>query len=181
MKIVVAYATSEGQTRKIARHVADRIADAGHAVELLGLSDAGDIDLGRFDGAILAASIHVGHYQRALTDFVAAEARALTAMPTILLSVSLAAAGHDAEDWRGLDRILADLQEATGWQPGRVVQVAGAYLPSRYDLFRRFVMRRIVTAKAPDMDLDADHEFTDWRALDALVDAWLAANAARAD
>lgn len=178
MRTLVAYATSEGHTRKIARHVADRIADGGHAVELLGLSDAGDIDLGRFDGAILAASIYVGHYRRALTDFVAAQAVALTPMPTIFLSVSLAAAGHDAEDWRGLDRILADFQEATGWQPGRVEQVAGAYLPSHYDIFRRFVMRRIVAAKESEVDLDADREFTDWAGLDALFDAWLVASAA---
>ena len=175
MKILVAYASTDGQTRKIGRAVADWCADAGHAVELLPLADAGDIDLSRFDAVVLAASVHVGHYQKALGEFAAQEAGALAAIPTLFLSVSLAAAGHDAEDWRALDRIGEDLWAATGWAPGQVVQVAGAYMPSRYDIFRRFVMRRIVAAKDPGADLDSDIEYTDWPALDGLVDGWLAA------
>ncbi|KFE36151.1 flavodoxin domain-containing protein [Thioclava atlantica] len=174
MKILIAYATSEGQTRKISRHISDRLADAGHAVEMLRLADASGLKIGRFDRVILAASIHVGHYQRELTEFVADHADALNEKPTLFVSVSLAAAGHDAEDWRGLDEILADFTEATNWTAGRTEQVAGAYLPSHYDLFRRFVMRRILAAKDPSADLAADKEYTDWGVLDAVVDGWLA-------
>lgn len=174
MRILVAYATNEGQTRKIVRHVADRIADAKHTVELLELSPDNDINLQRFDGAILAASIHVGHYQRTLSDFAAKQADGLHGKLTLFLSVSLAAAGHDAEDWKGLERILKDFTEATGWTPDRVEQVAGAYLPSKYDIFRRFIMRRIVAAKDPEADLGADLEYTDWAALNLAIDGWLA-------
>ncbi|WP_137701136.1 flavodoxin domain-containing protein [Marimonas lutisalis] len=175
MKILIGYATSEGMTRKIARHAADRVYDAGHTVEMLGLADAGDVDLARFDRVILAASIHAGHYQRDLTDFVSANATGLAGKPTLFLSVSLAAAGHDAEDWKALDRILEEYQEATGWTPGQVAQIAGAYKPSEYDIFRRFIMRRIVAGKDPEADLDSDKEYTDWPALDALIDDWMAA------
>lgn len=174
MKVLVAFSTGEGQTRKIARHVADVIADGGHAVELVRLADAEDIDIGRFDRVILAGSVHAGRYQRVLSDFAARQAVALRGKPTLFLSVSLAAAGHDAEDWRGLEHILADFQQATGWRPGRTEQVAGAYMPSRYDLFRRFIMRRIVAGKDPGIDLDADKEYTDWPALDAVVKDWMA-------
>ena len=180
MKVLVAYATSEGQTRKIARKAADHIVDAGHSAELIELSAAADIDLGRFDGVIVGASIHAGHYQRALAHFVSEKVERLKLRPSLFLSVSLAAAGHDAEDWRALDRILQDFEDATGWTPGRVEQVAGAYLPSKYDIVRRFIMRRIIAAKAPDADLDADKEYTDWQKLDDLVDEWLASVAARA-
>lgn len=173
MKILIAYATNEGQTRKIARTVADRIVDTGHSTELIELSAAEDIELGRFDGVILAASVHVGHYQRALAEFASNQANQLQRLPSLFLSVSLAAAGHDAEDWRALDRILDDFSEATGWIPGRVEQVAGAYLPSKYDIFRRFIMRRIVASKNPEADLDADKEYTDWEKLSSLVDNWL--------
>lgn len=173
MKVLVAYATSEGQTRKIARQIADRIADANQTVELLELSDANDIDLARFDGAILAASLHVGHYQRSLTDFAVKQSKNLQKKPTLFLSISLAAAGHEADDWKGLDHILKDFVDATGWNPGRVEQVAGAYLPSKYDIFRRFIMRRIIASKHLETDLDADQEYTDWSALNLIVDDWL--------
>jgi menaquinone-dependent protoporphyrinogen oxidase len=173
MKLFIGYATSEGQTRKIARHIADSLVDVGHGVELAPLAEVSDIDLSRFDRAVLAGSLHVGHYQKVLSEFAADHVESLAEMPTLLVSVSLAAAGHDAEEWRGLDRILSDFKEATGWEPGTVAQVAGAYTPSQYDVFRRFAMRRIIAAKDPETDLDWDHEYTDWDALDLLIDGWL--------
>jgi len=94
-------------------------------------------------------------------------------LPSLFLSVSLAAAGHDSEDWRGLHRILEDFEEATRWTPRRVEQIAGAYLPSKYDVVRRFIMRRIVAARKLEADLDADKEYTDWHALNALIGDWL--------
>jgi menaquinone-dependent protoporphyrinogen oxidase len=180
MKVLVSYASTEGQTRKIARHVAAHVHDTGHSVELLPLADADDIELDRFDRVILAASIHAGHYQRALAEFATAQAGKLAGRPSLFLSVSLAAAGHDSDDWRSLERILQDFREATGWTPGQTVQVAGAYRPSQYDVFRRFVMRRILAAKDPEADPEADLEYTDWAALDREVDAWLDSAAAGA-
>ncbi|CUH64165.1 Protoporphyrinogen IX dehydrogenase [menaquinone] [Thalassovita gelatinovora] len=175
MKLLIVYASSEGQTRKIARTIMDRIADSGQSVELLPVSDAVGTDFSRFDRMIIAAPIHAGHYPRALVDFLSQEAENLRTLPTLFLSVSLAAAGHDAEEWRDLDHIEADFCAATGWHPGRVEQIAGAYKPSQYDVFRRYIMRRILAAKDPGADLDADKEYTDWPALAALVDDWLAA------
>jgi menaquinone-dependent protoporphyrinogen oxidase len=178
MKLFIGYATNEGQTRKIAQHIADRCVDQGHAVELMGLADATTIMLSRFDAAILGGSLHAGHYQKVLSEFAADHATALDALPTLLISVSLAAAGHDAEDWRTLDAILADFQDATSWIPGQVAQVAGAYKPSDYDVFRRFIMRRIIAQKDPEADLDWDKEYTDWDSLNDVIDTWLAGLAA---
>lgn len=174
MKILVTYATSEGHTRKIARWIADRVYALDHSVELLSLVDAKDIDLDRYDGVIMAGSVHVGHYQPEVAEFASAYATQLGQMPTLFLSVSLAASGHDADDWRGLERILSEFTDATKWTPGRVVQVAGAYMPSEYGVLSRFVMRRIIAKKNPDADLDADHDYTDWGALRRELDSWLA-------
>lgn len=176
MKILVAYASTDGQTRKICRVAADWLADQGTAVELLPLADADadDIDLTRFDAVLLAASVHIGHYQKALTDFCANRADTLPALPSLFLSVSLAAAGHEAEDWQGLEKILTDFTSATGWTPNRVEQLAGAYKPSEYDVFRRFVMRRILANKDPSADLSADIEYTDWTDLKAVLADWTA-------
>ena len=174
MKILVAYASTDGQTRKICRVAADYLADAGYLVELLPLADADDIDLTRFDAVLLAASVHGGHYQKELTEFCAKHVGTLARVPSLFLSVSLTAAGHDAEDWQGLSKILTDFTSATGWNPNRVEQLAGAYKPSEYDVFRRFVMRRILAAKDPSADLSADIEYTDWAALKAILADWSA-------
>lgn len=172
MKFLIAYATTEGHSRMIARRVSDHLADRGHAVELLSLRNARDIELPRFDGIILAASVHMGRYQKRLATFAARHAGDLNGRATLFLSVSLAAAGHDAEEWRSLESIAEDLAEATGWHPGRTLQVPGAYKPSEYDILRRLIMRRILAKKDPEADPDADKVYTDWAELMGEVDAW---------
>jgi menaquinone-dependent protoporphyrinogen oxidase len=174
MYLLIAYATTDGQTRKIARFAADRLARAGHSVELLQLDDASGLDLARFDGAILAGSLHAGGYQKALVRFATDRAADLARLPTMFLAVSLSAAGNDPDDWTGLRRCLADFQTATGWTPGRVQHVAGAFKFSEYDFFRAWAMRRIADQKGEQVEPGKDREYTDWASLALALDSWVA-------
>lgn len=174
MHLLIAYATTDGQTRKIARFAADRLAGQGHAVELLNVEDAEGLDLSRFDGAILAGSLHAGGYQKTLARFARDAAVELALMPTIFLAVSLSAAGNDPEDWAGLRRCLAEFEADTGWTPGRVEHVAGAFRFSEYDFFRAWAMRRIADQKGEAVEPGKDKEYTDWAALILTLDAWVA-------
>jgi len=174
VKVLIAYATTDGQTRKIARFAADRLADAGHAVELLDVADAGGLVLARFDRAILAGSLHIGGYQKALTAFASENRAALAALPTLFLAVSLSAAGQDADDWAGLRKCLDGFLAETGWTPGQIAHVAGAFRFSGYDFFRAWAMRRIADAKGETVETGKDKEYTDWAALGRLLDDWLA-------
>lgn len=179
MRLLVAYATTDGQTRKIARFAADRLAGQGHAVELLNVEDAEGLDLARFDGAILAGSLHAGGYQTALTRFATQNRPALIALPTLFLAVSLSAAGTDADDWKGLRLCLEEFQEDTGWTPGRIEHVAGAFRFSEYDFFRGWAMRRIADQKGEVVEPGKDKEYTDWAALILALDGWVAGIAPR--
>jgi len=174
MKTAIIYATTEGQTRKIARFCADRLTDAGDSVELIRAEDAGDIDLSRFDGAILAASVHIMRYQKDLIEFAKAQAGALSGMRTLFLSVSLSAAGDDEEDWAGLRKCVDTFAAETGWTPGQVEHVAGAFKFSEYDFFRSWAMRWIAGQRGQKVGPDEDREYTDWDALGATLDAWRA-------
>lgn len=174
MHLLIAYATTDGQTRKIARFAADRLAGQGHAVELLNVEDAEGLDLSRFDGAILAGSLHAGGYQKTLARFARDAAVELALMPTIFLAVSLSAAGNDPEDWAGLRRCLAEFEADTGWTPSRVEHVAGAFRFSEYDFFRAWAMRRIADQKGEAVEPGKDKENTDWAALILTLDAWVA-------
>jgi menaquinone-dependent protoporphyrinogen oxidase len=174
MKIAIIYATTEGQTRKIARFCADHLADAGDSVELIQAADAGDIDLSRFDGAILAASIHIMRYQKEMLDFAKARAEALRKLRTLFLSVSLTAASDDPEDREGLAECVAEFSARTGWTPGQVEHVAGAFMFSEYDFFRSWAMRWIAAQKGEKVRPDEDREYTNWEALRGVLNAWRA-------
>lgn len=173
MYLLIAYATTDGQTRKVARFAADHLAKTGHSVELLNVEDTQGLDLARFDGAVLAGSLHAGGYQKSLTRFIKDEHAVLASLPTLFLAVSLSAAGNDAEDWAGLRRCLADFEAETGWTPGRVEHVAGAFRFSEYDFFRAWAMRRIADQKGETVEAGKDKEYTDWAALILALDAWV--------
>lgn len=173
MKIVIAYATTDGQTRKIARFVADHVTDAGNSTELLNVVDAEGLDLGRFDGAVLAGSLHAGGFQKALSAFVSLHSRKLAQMPTLFLPVSLSAAGDDAEDWAGLRGCVAKFLVEAVWEPGRTEYVAGAFRFSEYDFFRAWAMKRIAAQKGEVMGPKGDREYTDWARLAEALSDWL--------
>ncbi|WP_137112061.1 flavodoxin domain-containing protein [Rhodobacter sp. SY28-1] len=174
MYLLIAYATTDGQTRKIARFAADRLAGQGHAVELLNVEDAEGLDLSRFDAAILAGSLHAGGYQKSLARFATAARIDLALMPTLFLAVSLSAAGQDPDDWAGLRKCLAGFEADTGWTPGRVEHVVGAFRFTEYDFFRAWAMRRIADQKGEPVEPGRDKEYTDWAALGQTLDGWVA-------
>lgn len=172
MKVLIAYATTEGQTRKICRFCADTLVDAGCSVELLQAREDDVIPPGRFDAVILAGSIHVGAYQRSLVAFTRASAEALSRMRGLFLSVSLAAAGDDAAELADLDAIAQRFFEETGWRPGRYEQVAGAFRFTEYDFFKSWAMRWIAARKGQVVDPHADREYTDWASLGRVLAEW---------
>ena len=64
MKILIAYATTEGQTRKICQTIAEQLDGLGHQVELLDTArKRRDVHPDDFDRFIVAASVHQDKHQ----------------------------------------------------------------------------------------------------------------------
>lgn len=172
MRVLIVYATTEGQTRKIARHCAAQLLNAGHSVEVIEAAAAEPEDTEGVDAVILAGSLHISRFQTELAAFAKAAATTLNAMPTLFLSVSLAAAGDDPDDWTGLDKAVEGFKNDTGLATPRVVHVAGAFRFTEYDFFRSWAMRWIASRKGVEVDPHADLEMTDWPALDTALQDW---------
>ena len=174
MKVLLLYATTQGQTRKIARHIADRLAARQHSVELVPASEDEGLDPGRFDAAILAGSIHAGQYQTALLQSAHRHAAGLNRLPGLFVTVSLTAAGDDPAERAELDRLARGFLTDTGWQNPQIAQVAGALRFSAYGFFEYWAMLWISRRKNRTVTGREDIEFTDWAALDALVEGFMA-------
>lgn len=174
MRILIAFGTTEGQTRKVVQAASERIRERGHDVELFDTSGVpANLHPEVFDRIIVAGSVHEKRHQKDLEIFALAHRDALGARPTMFISVSLAAA---------FDNSLADAQgyvddfiREVGWQPGRTLLVAGALHHGEYDYFTEQILEHIVLK---DRDIDhpeQDQEFTDWEALAEAVDAFVGA------
>lgn len=171
-RVLICYASTEGQTRKICRFAAEQLIAQGRSVEMLPAGDAAEVALAAFDAAILAGSVHLGRLQPELAEFCGEHAGTLNGMPTLFLVVSLAAAGIDPAERADLDRIADAFATAAGWRPGRVAHVAGAFRFSAYGPLRRWAMRWIAWRKGQRIAPGRDREYTDWAALAALLKGW---------
>ncbi len=178
MQVLLVYGTTEGQTRKIATFLADRLARQGHQVVTANAREAGIPDPRRFDAILIAASIHLGRYQAAVIRFVREHRAAISARANAFVSVSLAAAGHAPDDIAGLAKCVADFVQASGWTPHRVHHVAGAFRYTAYHLLVRCVMKYIAWRKGAPTDTRRDHELTDWDDLARFADTFASTGAA---
>jgi menaquinone-dependent protoporphyrinogen oxidase len=174
MKILILYATTEGQTRKVAEFVAQQF--EGDEVTLIDAVDAraGDLDPGQFEAAILAASIHAGQYQHSISTFARDHNAKLNLLPSLFISVSLSAAGDDPDDLEGIADCAEKFKASTGWRRAEVLQVAGAFRFTKYDFFKSWVMRLIAKQKRVKVNPHEDLEFTDWSTLAREINAFRA-------
>jgi len=173
MRILIYYGTTEGQTRKIAEFAAGLL--KGDDVTVVDAANVpADLDLDRFDAAILAASLHMHKYQSAMVQFARDHYSKLNTIPSLFISVSLSAAGDDPEDRKGLAECEQKFRAETEWTPNQVLEVAGAFRFTKYDFFKSWVMRRIAKEKKFNLGPHEDLELTDWQALERDIRAFRA-------
>jgi menaquinone-dependent protoporphyrinogen oxidase len=174
-RLLVLYGTTDGHTAKVARTLADLFRKNGAEVDVV---EAGagraDPDPGEYAGVVVAASVHLRSYQRAVRRWVRAHLSALHSRPTAFLSVSLGVLQPEPEVQREVAAILEGFLKRTGWHPTWNRSLAGALPYSRYGWFKRLVMRRIARRAAVATDPSRDYEYTDWDALAAFAQAFLA-------
>lgn len=175
MKVLIVYATTEGQTRKISEHIADQLRESGHEVSLRHCADwQSDFHIGEFDRVIVAGSVHQRRHQRELEIFVPAHLSELSAKPTLFISVSLSAAYPDGmpEAQAYVDEFL----DTAKWNPSGVLLVAGALRYDEYDYFMEQIVRHVVLKDREDAGGRGENEFTNWDALSEEVNAFVASN-----
>ncbi|MEM1434961.1 MAG: flavodoxin domain-containing protein [Pseudomonadota bacterium] len=179
-KVLVAYASDQGQTERIALRLVELLKREQLDVLLQDLDRASPSAsrVAGMDGIILAASIHLGQHQTSAVNFAKAHHDNLKDKPSAFLSVSLGAGSEVEQDQeqarQQIDEFLGDCL----WHPDIAVPLAGAVRyssmspPGRFglSLLQRLFRRRLETHHLPD--LTKDHEFTDWKAVEQFASAF---------
>ena len=171
-RVLIVFGTTDGHTRTVAHRMAKMFAAHETDVDIV---EAGTQDVNPlyYNAVVVCASVHAGGYQRNLSKWVRMHATVLSSQRTAFVSVCLGILQRDPAVDRDLDRIAQRFFAATGWQPTRVKQVAGALLYRRYGWLKRLVMKRIVAKAGGDVDTSRDYEYTDWSDLRAFVDEFM--------
>ncbi len=172
MRILVAFGTSEGQTRKIAEAVAARVRELGHDAHLFDTAGSpADLHVASYDKIVVTGSVHQQRHQESVEVFVAARLTELQKRPTLFLSVSLSAAFAEGmtEAQSYVDTFLA----STGWKPTQSLLVAGALQYAEYDYFKEQLIEHVVLKGRKVEGSKGDHEFTDWASLSRVINSFV--------
>lgn len=181
--ILILYATRQGQTRRITEHLAAAARTRELVAEVRNASEIKpEFSLDPYSSAVLAASVHMHKHEPEMVRFVKEHRAALERIPTLFLSVSLSEAGaedpqatpeHRAQSAADSERMIQAFLDQTGWHPRQIRAIAGALTYSKYNFVVRLVMKRIARQAGAPTDTSRDYEFTDWEALDRLLDEFL--------
>lgn len=173
MRVLVFYATVEGQTRKIAETIAKQAENDGHEVIVTDANQLGFVGAGTYDATIMCAPVHMHRYPSPFVHFAHEWKDALNSRPSAFVSVSLAIASKSPEERKEAENIASELLQSTGWAPRTVHNCAGALKYTEYDFFKRWMMKRVADKEGSPTDTSQDYEMTDWAGLEVFVEQFL--------
>lgn len=170
-EVPVFYATTEGQTARIATHIVKRLRAAGIASDAIDVRtpEAYDIDWVRVHAVIIGASLHAGAHQKEAAQFARAHRNNLNARPSWFFSVSLGAASKNPAEVSEAHGLAQGFADEAKWRPRRVICFAGRLVYTKYGWVTRQMMRYIARREGASTDTGRDHEYTDWDAVDDLA------------
>lgn len=170
-EVPVFFATSEGQTRRIAKRIASVLHDLGLDSRAVDLNEpnASTIDWRHVRGALVGASIHAGKHQKAAERFVQSHVADLSRVPSAFFSVSLSAASKTAREVDAAANLAKAFPATCGWRPDRIESVAGRLAYQEYGFFIRAVMKWIAKKEGAPTDTSRDYELTNWEEVDKLA------------
>jgi menaquinone-dependent protoporphyrinogen oxidase len=170
-EVPVFYATTEGHTRRIAQYVAHQLRQLGLDSEAIEITSDGSAYTAwdRLRGAVVGASLHTSKHQSHARTFARRFHRELSGVPSVFLSVSLAAASRNADEVAAASRLAEKFCTETNWRPSRIVSVAGCLAYTKYNWLVRLFMRRIARKEGASTDTTRDHDYTDWRMLEQIA------------
>ena len=161
-KILILYATGEGQTLKIAERIAQVIRDtSGSEIILKNAKETlpEDFSCRDFDGILLGSSLRNRRYANSIVDFIRKYKVDLESRPSGFFSVS----GGDGCWWSKLvDQLVDRTLKEWGWQPKLVGRFGGAMLYTQYDFWTKWSMWAGGIIMGYPHDTSRDHELTDW-------------------
>jgi menaquinone-dependent protoporphyrinogen oxidase len=173
-RILIVYATSYGQTAKIAGRIADVLMASGVAVTLVNAGNhPRDFHAGEFDGVIIGGSIIAGRHQRSLVRFVRGHRALLNACPSAFFSVSGSAASPMETERAKARRLVDVFLDMTGWHPAVTETIGGAMAYTKYNPLLRWIVKRTSKAAGGPTDTSRDHEVTDWAQVERFVEAFV--------
>jgi menaquinone-dependent protoporphyrinogen oxidase len=174
--ILIAYATKEGHTAKIAERMREALVAGGREVLVERVEKHAPEPPADVDGIIVGGSIHAAKHLPELTGWVRHNRDRLEALPSAFFTVCLTAADDSPESRAETQAVVDRFLDDTGWRAPRTAVFAGCLAWTQYDFFTRQLMKLIVRQHGgKDLDTSRDYDYTDYDAVGRFAEEFAAA------
>lgn len=173
-RILILFATKEGQTKKVAMRILEHLEAAKCSVRIVNAADSASVrrlDLESYDLLVFGASMHAGGLERELVKFINTNAKQIESSARsfflVLLSAATQSPGLKAES---LADARQQMQKQLSVSFDDTEMIAGALKYSKYPLPLKWLMRRIAAKAGEGTDPSRDYEYTDWQQVQEYAD-----------
>src|ERR1019366_10774447 len=168
--MLLCYATRDGQSRRIALHIAARLAGRGIAAAPhdLAIAFPAAADLAAAPLVAVVAAVRYGRHLPEAERFFATCRELLARAPLVLVSVNLTAR-KPGKDTAAGNQYLRKFIARHRLQPVLAAAVAGRLDYPHYRWFDRQIIRLIMKLTGGPTDPQACVEFTSWQAVDQMA------------
>lgn len=174
MQILILYGSLEGQTEKIAEHIAEVIRNRGYQATTLSAEHLpADFSMENYNAVIIGGSIHMNKYPKCIKTFVDNHRDWLNKIPSAFFTVCMAINSQEEKSRLQAVQYGEHFLAQTGWQPRLTTTFAGAIKYTRYNFFTRFIMKMISKHEGGSTDTSRDHEYTDWEKVARFAESFM--------
>lgn len=163
-RILVAYATTtEGQSVRIARHLAETLRAEAVSVDVVDCAAVPrGLRIDAYDGALLGGGVRGGRYPRALLRLLRRQREALSRTPWAFFSVCLTIVSTREQDRAAARELPRRVLGAERLEPGDVAVFPGALRFSGHSRLGGRILFEINKRYLDATDMKEDWEYTDW-------------------
>lgn len=167
-KLLILYASVDGQTLKIANFLSEQLEENGYEVVLFDINDFNG-ELINFDKIIIGSSIRYGVHHKAIIDFIQQHKEVLDGHKTAFFSVNLVARKPEKNQPDTNPYVIKFFKEIT-WRPTLVEVFAGKLDYKKYPFFDRIMIQFIMWMTKGPTDSKTKIEYTDWKRVSAFAE-----------
>jgi len=167
--VLLAYATVDGLSRRIAERIERRIIAAGFTVQCVEADSLDTVTPGDFCGIIAGSPVRYGKHDPRIAAFLERHAASIEARPNAFFSVNLVARTPEKRTPQGnshVRKFLASLR----FKPEHVEVIAGRLDYPSYGWLDRLAIRMIMKMTGGPTGGTEVIEYTDWDQVDRFAD-----------
>ncbi|MBP1840723.1 menaquinone-dependent protoporphyrinogen IX dehydrogenase [Formosa algae] len=159
-RIAILYATTDGQTLKICRRIAEYLQDFSYSTDLCEISDF-PYPLSQYSKVVIGASIRYGTHSKKVAAFIQNYKPELELIDTSFFSVNLVARKPDKNRYYNNPYVIKFFKELK-WTPTRKDVFAGTLDYKSYNILDRIMIKIIMKMTGGPTSSKTPIEYTDW-------------------